>query len=277
VTKPVSPPELLGRVQAALGLRRARSVAREFALVKAQRDRLMRQQLQKERLSALLVHDLKSPLNAISLLAQSVLRARTLQPADREAVAEIRAQVTRLSNMVMNLLDISKARDGQLVAHRECVDLRSLCESVLSDFELKASSRNVRLQLTLFETTLDADPHLLRRLFENLLDNALRYTPPGSSVMLHAAPRAGSVELRLADEGPGIPAELRERVFDAFTQVEAGTLEGRGLGLAFCRLAVAAHQGRIWVEDGSPGTIMCVALPRPHSSQSGFYPALGPQ
>jgi signal transduction histidine kinase len=105
----------------------------------------------------------------------------------------------------------------------------------------------------------------LRRVLENLLDNALRHAPEESTVRLSAVSRPDAVEIRISDTGPGIPPDKREKIFDRFVQVDAAgrplTRSGRGLGLAFCRLAVQAHGGRIWAEDGAPGAVFCVSLP----------------
>ncbi|HTQ06810.1 MAG TPA: ATP-binding protein, partial [Polyangiaceae bacterium] len=127
-------------------------------------------------------------------------------------------------------------------------------------------ARSVTLKCELGATSVKADPDLLRRVLENLLDNALRHAPEESTVTLTAAERDGEFEIRVADQGSGVPAAMRERIFDPFVQVESKdrsvTRSGRGLGLAFCRLAVEAHGGRLWVEDGAPGAVFCVRLPR---------------
>jgi signal transduction histidine kinase len=105
----------------------------------------------------------------------------------------------------------------------------------------------------------------LRRVIENLLDNAIRHAPAGSAVRIGVVPMHGATLLRIANAGQTIPVEQRERVFEAFVQ---GSTEqalvartSRGLGLAFCRLAVEAHGGAIWVEDADPGAVFCVRLP----------------
>jgi signal transduction histidine kinase len=106
----------------------------------------------------------------------------------------------------------------------------------------------------------------LQRVLENLLDNAIRHAPARSAVHLVATGRDEHVEIRVSDSGPGIPAELRERIFERFVQVEHGergtTRAGRGLGLTFCKLAVLAHGGSIHVEDLAPGAAFCVRLAR---------------
>ena len=114
--------------------------------------------------------------------------------------------------------------------------------------------------------TLTADGDLIRRVLENLLDNAIRHAPGGSRVVLSARASPGGVELRVADAGAGISAGLRQTIFERFAQVEgdahARHRSGRGLGLAFCKLAVEAHRGTIAAEDANPGCIFVVRLPQ---------------
>jgi signal transduction histidine kinase len=112
---------------------------------------------------------------------------------------------------------------------------------------------------------VQADGDLLRRVLENLVDNAIRHAPEATQVEVAADRADGGVAISVSDDGPGIPAELRERVFDRFVQVGSERLisrAGRGLGLAFCKLAVEAHGGSICVLERSPGTSFRILLPR---------------
>ena len=167
--------------------------------------------------------------------------------------------------MILNLLDLAKGDEGKLFARRVDVDIHSLARDVLGELEVAARARRVRLESHIEATRVRADEDLLRRLLVNLLDNASRHAPPDTVVTLSAVSSVDGVDLRVTDRGPGVPAELRERVFDPFVQVEAKereTIRGnRGLGLAFCKLAVEAHAGRIWVDDASPGAVFCVRIP----------------
>jgi two-component system, sensor histidine kinase and response regulator len=167
--------------------------------------------------------------------------------------------------MIMNLLDLSKADEGKLAPKLAPVDLRALAEAVRSEFEVSALARSVILSMRVDVPSVGADEDLLRRALANLVENAIRHSPLGGAVHVTFAASADAVEIRVADAGAGVPAELRERVFDPFVQVESGdrfiNRGGRGLGLAYCRLAVEAHGGRIWVEDGAPGAVFCVRLP----------------
>jgi two-component system, sensor histidine kinase and response regulator len=265
LTKPVRPTELLLRVQTAVRLRQARAELREhYDLLKRERETHVRAQLQKERLTAFVVHDLKNPVNAMDLYAQALLLGRRLSEDDRQSVLQIRAEARQLSRMIVNLLDISKAEEGKLAPVRVDVDLKELCASVITELELAARARDVNVYSAAPPAmVVRADEDLLRRTVANLVENAIRHAPPGSTVTAKAEPRDGAIELRVQDAGPGVPVAMREMVFDAFTQTETGLGHrgGRGLGLTFCKIAVEAHGGRIWIEDGSPGAVFCVRLP----------------
>jgi signal transduction histidine kinase len=99
----------------------------------------------------------------------------------------------------------------------------------------------------------------------NLLENAIRYAPRGTSIAVTATGAPGGTELRVADAGHGVPPEMREKVFSPFLQVESGdevvAYGSRGLGLTFCKFAVEAHGGDIWIEDAAPGAVFCVRFP----------------
>jgi two-component system, sensor histidine kinase and response regulator len=265
LTKPVRPTELLLRVQAALKLRRLRAERHGlYEILRQQRDDLMRASLYRERLTAFLVHDLKNPVNTMMLNAQLMLRDAGAVPTSREAAASILGEARTLVRMIMNLLDISKGDEGRLVALRAPVDLAALVGEVLEGLSMRARDAAVGLGAAVEVKGLEADADLLRRVLENLVENAIRHAPRGTTVQVSSARRGDEVELRIADEGRGVPPELRERVFERFVQAEAGPTSsraGRGLGLAFCKLAAEAHGGRVWVEDGSPGAVFCVRLP----------------
>jgi two-component system, sensor histidine kinase and response regulator len=267
ITKPFRPNELIARVAAAARLRRMAAERNElFELIRQQRDDLMRLQLQKEQLVAFLVHDLKNPVNAIELHGQRILRDRTANERARDAAQSIRSETRSLLRMIMNLLDLSKADEGRLVPRRERVELQPLFAQIVGDMEVRAHAGAVTLDAPPCDLAVTGDPDLVRRIVENLVDNALRHAPEQSVVRLVAAPvENATVELRVADQGPGVPAAERELVFERFVQTggpEGTSMRGgRGLGLAFCKLAVEAHGGRIWIEDAAPGAVFCVRLP----------------
>jgi len=265
LTKPVRPAELLVRIDTLLRLRRLDgALGEQIDRIRAQRDDLVRLQLQKERLAAFIVHDLKTPLASIRIHATVLERTPGMSADALESAASIRDQCDRLQQLVMNLLDLSKADEGALAPKLARIDVAKLADDVLSAARARALQRRVALESTLVSGTIVADPDLLRRVLDNLVDNALRHAPVSGHVRLEVARTDAHVELRVVDSGQGVPAELRERIFDPFVQLDGGgaaTRSGRGLGLAFCRAAVDAHGGTISVDPGRAGACFVVRLP----------------
>jgi two-component system sensor histidine kinase/response regulator len=256
LTKPFRPGELLLRLEAA---RRLRELSTErgalFLELKRQRDELQRVQLQNEQLTEFLVHDLKNPVSSIELLAQRVMRG-----ADSVTGKKIREETRSLMRMITNLLDLNKAQDGRLVAARHEVDLQGLVATAFGELTTRAMASKVEMvaQIDLEEpVTLDRD--LVLRVLTNLLENAMRHAPEDSRIVVSAKRLGGVVEVRVADSGIGVPLEQRSTVFDRF--VTAGSRQNHGLGLAYCRVAIAAQGGRIWVEDNGPGAVFCIEIP----------------
>ncbi|HET8937538.1 MAG TPA: hybrid sensor histidine kinase/response regulator [Polyangiales bacterium] len=266
LTKPVQPSELLLRVQAALKLRKVKAELRDhYDLVRKQRDALMRLQLQKERMSQFLVHDLKNPLGTLDLCAQMLLRDAELSTRSRATVQRMRDEVRTLLHMLLNLLDISRSDEGGLVARKEPIALQGMFDQVVRDFDLKAQAAKLTIAADATSTAVAGDSSLLLRVLENIVENAVRHAPEHSRVQLSASVKNDLVEIRVADQGVGIAPELRERIFEPFVQLEHGdrTIQrnGRGLGLTFCKVAVEAHGGRIWIEDANPGAAICLTVP----------------
>jgi two-component system sensor histidine kinase/response regulator len=266
LTKPVRPTELVIRVQSSLKLRRLSDELREhYDLLKDQRDGMVRLQLQKERLMAFVVHDLKNPVNAMDLHAQLLTRDRTLSESARESATQIRSTARQLNRMILNLLDISKADEGKLTAKRNDIDLRALIAAIAGEMAAVAGDRSLTFETTVDVDRVVADEDLLRRTVGNLVENAIRHAPRGTAVRVLASRVEGAIELRVADAGTGVPLAMHESIFDPFVQLEGKGLpssrSGRGLGLTFCRLAVEAHGGRIWIEDANPGAVFVVRIP----------------
>lgn len=265
LTKPVRPAELLVRVQTALRVRQLGSERRElFEQVRRQRDAMTRLQLQREMLMAFVVHDLKNPVGAMSLNTELILRDKQIGKTARDAARQIQSDARQLLRLVHNLLDLSKSEEGKLVPNRRTTDLKAVVGEILADMEVRATSSEVTLKASGEAPALSIDSDLIRRTIANLVDNAIRHAPSESEVWVHLRPGEGRVEIRVADAGPGVPPGLRERIFERYVQLEAGSDSsrgGRGLGLTFCKAAVEAHGGRIWVEDGNPGAVLCLELP----------------
>jgi two-component system sensor histidine kinase/response regulator len=263
LTKPFRPSELIIRVQTALRLRRFAAERSELAAeLKRQRDELQRLQLQKDVLTGYLVHDFKNPVSVIELQAERVLRNADADARSRDAAAKIHDETRSLMRMIMNLLDIGRADEGRLAPARALVDARELVAGVVAELEPRAAANDVSLSIEhgeRDEVRIRVDRDLMRRVLANLLDNAIRYAPERTTVRVAIVRRAGVTELRVSDTGPGVPAADRAAVFERF--VTSGAGPNRGLGLAFSKLAVEAHGGRISIDDAGPGTVFLIELP----------------
>ena len=265
LAKPVHRAELLSRVANLLAVREERrALARSHAA-------LLELQRYKENLTQLLIHDLKNPLSAL---------AANLEYARQELAGAARADVLdslddslhacgRLQHMVINLLDVGRLEEGQLELRRSRVRLGPMIAALARAHAREAQDRAVTLDLgTLLEDTddveLDADADVLCRVVENLIESALRLSLRGGRIALSARVGGAHVQLRVAPGGGPLPAELRDTLFDkyaAIARAEGQPRLSRGLGLYFCRLAVEAHGGRIFVEGGAERAVFVVELP----------------
>jgi signal transduction histidine kinase len=260
LTKPFDHAEVLLRTRNLLA---TRFLQRDL---RGQRDELARTQRQKDELAAFIVHDLKNPLTAICANAQILAGSASEDAA--AAAADIVSAGRTMLRLVMNILDVSRSEGGALQPHWAELDLAELVRDAARVAGAAALPRRQRLVVEAGGSPLplEADRELLERVLENLLDNAIKYAPSGGELRLELVRREGAAVVRLADGGPGVPLAYREKIFDKYARLDSGDgaqlRHSRGLGLAFCRLAVEAHGGRIWVEDNSPvGSVFCFELP----------------
>jgi len=229
---------------------------------------LVRVQRQKEELAALIVHDLRSPANGIMLASRLRMRHKDATEADRAHWRNVYSSAEAIHRMAMNLLDVMRSEDGTFAANTSDVALQKLIGEVVEQMAPLASSQCIELRVDADDNlaTISCDQELMRRVLQNLTENAMRYSGEGTTVTIAARVIDANVELRVIDEGPGIPVDQRESVFDKWKRLQSGkekSASGRGLGLAFCRLATAAHGGTISIESHAPrGTEMVVRLPR---------------
>jgi signal transduction histidine kinase len=214
----------------------------------------------REELADMIVHDLRNPLGVIS----STLELLKYVPVTEDeaeyvatALATMERSVRRMVRLVDTLLDIARLEEGQMTLHLLPLDLAGAVAEAMVDERPLAEKKGVELssRLPADLPAILADRDVIQRVLANLLDNAIKFTPRGERVWVAARPEAGEVWVEVVDTGPGIPLEERARIFEKFTQVQRreGARRGSGLGLAFCHMAIQAHGGRIWVEDGPGG------------------------
>jgi two-component system, sensor histidine kinase and response regulator len=260
LAKPVHRGELLLRIHSLLQFRRMRrELAASNELLRQQRDAILRVQQQKDELIEVIVHDLKNPLAAIAANAGFLTMAREMNDDVRECSQSIASAADNMLRMVHNVLDVSRAEDAKLALRMARVDLSALVQTTCALMARRSSEKRVSLHAEIAERglTVDADADLLRRVLENLIDNAARYTAADGRVTVSVFVEGHELGVRVADQGPGVPADQRERIFEKYAQLDrtadrAQQSFGRGIGLAFVKLAVQSLGGRIWVEDNEP-------------------------
>lgn len=208
-------------------------------------------------------HALRTPLAALQLQAQLVERAENAE-ARQEAVGQLRQGLERLTHLVAQLLTLARQEPGAVPPPHEPIDLRELAVGVVADMSQAAINRDIDLGLddkAGSQATVRGDADALRILLTNLVDNALQYIPRGGRIDVRVSETAAGVELAVIDNGPGISAAERERVFDRFYRVPDAPTGGSGLGLAIVAEIAQSHGARVFLEDAAPGLRVRVVFP----------------
>lgn len=227
----------------------------------------------RDELTSMIVHDLRGPLTAINtsfrLLDELATGDDPVSAGVRHTVSLSAGAVRKLLHLVDSLLDITKLQGGGIDLNRQPVALDELVDAVVRDMRLLAHDADVEIEQDVPADLppLLVDPYLLERVVLNLLDNALKFTPAGGQVVVAARqpdPAEGVVRVDVRDTGPGIPDAYKADLFNWLAQVpgQQGARRGTGIGLTFCKLAVEAHGGRIWIEDNpAGGAVIAFTLP----------------
>jgi signal transduction histidine kinase len=246
-------------------LRQATEMAQEALRVKQETERL------KDDLTSMVVHDLKNPVNGISMMVQLALRkSEGLSSTHAGYLRQIQQTCGEMMRLIQNLLEIAKIEEGKMSAERESVGVADLAAEVAREYALAAeqTGRSVRIDVSPELGCLLADRALVKRVLVNLVANALRHSG-STEVRIEAAeePAGGTVTVRVVDQGTGFRAEDVPHVFEKFRSVQRSPTSepasDTGLGLPFCKLAVELMGGTIGVES-TPGerTVFSVTLPR---------------
>ncbi len=217
-------------------------------------------------LVATLSHELNTPLTSLALAIDLLERGGGLTRSQTDLVSGLKEDFARMRNLAASLLDLARGEGVAITLHPVSVNLGELLGKVTRTFTLQAEQKHIALTTSLMERALEikVDPVKLSWVVSNLIANALRYTPAGGTVNVGSAMGPAVVRLTVSDTGPGIPPEVRDRLFERFVQwnvngAEPGTA---GLGLAIAKEIVEAHRGRIFVESTlGHGTCFTVELP----------------
>jgi two-component system, OmpR family, sensor histidine kinase KdpD len=233
----------------------AMAIERSFLVEEAQRALLKAEtETLRNTLLSSVSHDLRTPLAAITGAASTLLQHHLLldQPSRQELIQTIFEEADHLNRMIRNVLDMIRLESGTMTLKKEWHSLEEITGGVLNRLAEKLKDHPPTTRLPGDLPLVFFDPLLLEQVLVNLLENAVRYTPPKSPLELSAEVKGNNLEVELADRGPGIRPGDEDRIFDKFVRgnVSGG---GMGLGLAICRAIIAAHGGRIWAENRAGG------------------------
>jgi len=242
VTKPFNGAELLARVRTHLELKLAR-------------ERLREMNDEKSEFMGIVAHDLRNPLGAIQGYAEMIVDERELSRAEIDSCASrIRETTRRMSDMVRNLLDANRIERGDLQVSLTAVDLGPLVKRLTDSYKAHAAAKHQNL---LFEhdnspVVAVADPNQVFQVLENLISNAVKYSPQGKDIVIRLSCGDGMVRCQVIDHGPGLSAEDQKKLFGKFARLSAKPTGGEhatGLGLSIVKRIVEAMNGKVWCES----------------------------
>ncbi|MGH9338708.1 MAG: HAMP domain-containing sensor histidine kinase [Acidobacteriota bacterium] len=219
-------------------------------------------------------HELRTPLTALRSVGEVGLRDHLDPESSREVIGSMLEETDRLARLVDSLLTLTRADSGKLQLNQETVDLIGLVEDVADHLHVLAEERNQTLSVKSEENGIAAnvDRSILRQAIVNLLDNAIKYTRPGGTIRLSVKRlQSGRAAIEFIDQGPGIPPEHQEKIFERFYRIEKGrSRETGGLGLTIARWAVEANGGRIELESKEGhGSVFRILLPVQETTRTG--------
>jgi signal transduction histidine kinase len=218
-----------------------RAAYEELRASEAQRDELMQ----------MIVHDLQNPLTSIS----GNLQLAEMELGSTEDLRRARESTTTMSRMVQTLLYVHRMERQEFSLELADVPVRETVEGVLAEYQGAATQEGLSLELTEGEERrIRGDQEMLRRVIENLVSNAIKYSPESGAIRARVASRDGGAQVDVEDRGTGVPEEAREAIFTKYYQsrVSRGARRGIGLGLTFCKMAVELHGGSITAEPADP-------------------------
>jgi two-component system sensor histidine kinase/response regulator len=261
ITKPFQIEEVEVRVTTHL------EICRQRREIQNNYDRIRKLEQTRKDMARLIVHDLRNPLSVINSFIDEIGElCPGMDVFAKQYLGYARSACMQLMTMTDSLLDLAKLEEGVMKLTREPVNVAELCREIIGDLAPIINKRAVTVQSGGEPPVAQADRELLRRIIQNILGNSLKFTNREAGVItLHVELTGKNVTVAIADNGPGIPAEHHQRIFEKFAQVDGTQIPGvhsTGLGLSLCKLGVEAHGGSIAVESApSMGTTFRFTLP----------------
>jgi two-component system NtrC family sensor kinase len=210
-------------------------------------------------------HDLRSPLTAILGYVELIERAGAVNDLQRDFIKRVQISVHNITRLVDDLLDLGRIESG-FDTRKESIQFNQIIRYAVDGIAKQINDKDQHLELSLPDDLppLFGNPVQIRQMVNNILDNALKYTPMGGKIKVSAAPDQNQIVLQVSDNGMGIPALDLPYIFDRFYRASNASSEmvGTGLGLSIVKSIVESHQGRIWVDSTvGKGTVFTIVLP----------------
>jgi len=228
----------------------------DFTLERIEKAKLKSTLAKQDELTHMIVHDLRSPLTIVTgyMGVLKEVAGPKLSPAEAKFVAEAQRGADNLNEMISTLLDVGRLEAGQMPLRLQADDVAEIARKALSRFAPVAKDRTLRCDAPDEPVLVNCDANVIRRVLENLINNAVKFTKPDGTIRVTVQRSAENATVSVADDGPGIPPDQHKHIFEKFGQTESGSQHrhSTGIGLAFCRLAVEAHGGKIGVQS-EPG------------------------
>lgn len=249
VTKPFNPPELLARVRTHLELKHSRDIILRYT------EQLADLNNEKNEFMGIAAHDLRNPLGAIRGYAEMMLEDGQMSRAEVEdCAARIRDTSARMAEMVQNLLDANRIERGEMKLNLAPTDLGLVVATVVESQRPRAQAKQQTIALESKTSPLTAtlDPGLTVQVIENLVSNAVKYSPPGKKILVRLTKLPTAVRCEVQDEGPGLSGEDQKKLFGKFARLSAKPTGGEhstGLGLSIVKKMVEAMNGKVWCES----------------------------
>jgi len=219
-----------------------------------------KKEISKKDLTAMLVHDLRSPLGIINWNLETLQEGLedSLNKQQKKLLSSAINNSKELLEMIDSILDIERLEAGSIAVDFSAIDLPSLIRDRIEQMDILSQQMGLEFVLNCSADLplVKADLNLLRRILFNLLFNASKYSPVGKPIEISLELSDKNVIVAIRDYGPGVPKEYRKSIFDKFVQVDAkdqGEVKSKGLGLTFCKLAVETQNGKIWVDEAEGG------------------------
>jgi PAS domain S-box-containing protein len=215
---------------------------------------------------AMISHELRTPLTSIKGLATTLLATDVNWDTEDQYsfIGIISEEANKMTELVNQLLDLSQLQTGTLKIQMEQHRVTTIINTAMMQLETVTAQHRFSINVSPDLPPVMADAQRIANVIVNLVGNATKYAPPGTQIILSATQQENTIRVNVSDEGPGIPIENREKIFDIFWQSEKPTAQhskGAGLGLAICKSIVNAHKGKIWVADTSSGTTISFTVP----------------